>query len=191
MQEVWKPVNGWEGLYEVSNLGRVRSLHYKKPYIMHPIVDNYGYVRISLVKPNSKKYKRCGVHRLVAEAFISNPDNLPQINHKDENKQNNNVNNLEWCTNKYNCNYRNHCKNVSASRLGMKFSELHLKNLRNSHAKVQGKRVGQYDTTGKLLNVFDSLSDAGRCFKTSAQNISHCCNGITNSAVGYIWRFVE
>lgn len=137
MCEIWKSVVGWEGLYEVSNLGNVRTLHYKKPYLMHPVTDAKGYKRVSFVMPNSKRYKRYGVHRLVAEAFIPNPNNLPQINHKDENRVNNCVENLEWCTNKYNCNYGNHCKNVSLSRIGMKFSKEHIENIRKSHIKCK------------------------------------------------------
>lgn len=116
MKEIWKSVIGWENLYEVSNFGNIRTLHYKKPYLMHPVIDAKGYRRVSFVMPNSKQYKRYAVHRLVAEAFIPNPDNLPQINHKDEDRTNNHVDNLEWCTNKYNCNYGKHCENVSKAR---------------------------------------------------------------------------
>lgn len=112
-------MNGYEGLYQVSNLGRVKRLSKpKKNYdinnkefktimipekIVKPQLDKNGYYRIGL----TENYKRsfCFVHRLVAQAFILNPDNLPHINHKDEDKSNNNANNLEWCTMKYNCNY--------------------------------------------------------------------------------------
>ena len=191
MSEIWKDVLGWEGLYQVSNLGNVRTLHYKKPYLMHPVVDASGYMRVSFVLPNSKKYKRYGVHRLVAEAFIQNPDNLPQINHKDENKQNNCSDNLEWCTNRYNCNYGNHCNNVRDSRIGMKFSELHIDNLRKSHVKSQGKSVIQLSKRGEIIGRFDSISDASRLLNISGQCISGCCNGRLKSAGGYIWKFVN
>lgn len=189
--EVWKPIIGWENLYEVSNFGNVRTLHYKKPYLMHPVTDANGYKRISFVLPNSKKYKRYGVHRLVAQAFIPNPDNLPEINHKDEDKTNNHVDNLEWCTTKYNCNYGTYCENISAARIGMKFSDLHIENLRKSHVKVQGKSVIQLSKFGDIINRFDSISDASRFLNISASCISGCCSGRLKSAGGYIWKFAN
>ena len=111
-EEIWKPVVGYEGSYEVSSYGRVRSLdrYVKcKSYRLHKgkvligSITKYGYVRCN-IKVNGV-LKGYFVHRLVAEAFIPNPDNLPQINHKDEDKTNNNVDNLEWCTAKYNMSY--------------------------------------------------------------------------------------
>lgn len=113
MVEIWKSILGYEGLYEVSNLGRVRSLdrrvsytngqvHIHKGRILKPGVSN-GYMQVHLC--NNGSMKQPLVHRLVAEAFIPNPDNLPQVNHKDENPSNNNVDNLEWCTSEYNINY--------------------------------------------------------------------------------------
>ena len=114
MIEEWRPVVGYEGLYEVSNTGRVRSVdRYIKnghsSYRLHKgkvislLKGEYGYIQVNLYY-NGKNYKKY-VHRLVAQAFIPNPDNLPQINHKDEDKTNNRVDNLEWCTAKYNINY--------------------------------------------------------------------------------------
>ena len=114
MIEEWRPVVGYEGLYEVSNTGQVRSLdRYIKnghsSYRLHKgkvislLKGEYGYIQVNLYY-NGKNYKKY-VHRLVAQAFIPNPDNLPQINHKDEDKTNNRVDNLEWCTAKYNINY--------------------------------------------------------------------------------------
>ena len=141
--EIWKPVIGWETLYEVSNMGNVRSLHYKQPYLMNPVIDAKGYKRVSFTKRNSKKYVRCGVHRLVAQAFIPNPDNLPEINHKDEDKLNNRVDNLEWCTHMYNNNYGTRNKRVSESRKGMKFSDEHKKNLSISHKKFFATEQGK------------------------------------------------
>ena len=117
-QEKWKPVRGYEGIYEVSNLGRVRSVdrvnsfeawgktNYRKlkGKIRKQNFDGRGlYLHVSL--NDGKRNKIALVHRLVAEAFIENPDNLPEVNHKDENKTNNNVSNLEWCDHKYNNNY--------------------------------------------------------------------------------------
>ena len=111
MIEEWRPVVGYEGLYEVSSYGRVRSVdryvkvgygsyRLHKGKVLSPAKNKYGYLAVNLQAGN-----RCNIHRLVAEAFIPNPDNLPQVNHKDEDKTNNSVDNLEWCSRKYNCNY--------------------------------------------------------------------------------------
>ena len=101
--EIWKDILGYEGLYQVSNYGRVRSLKYGKEKILKQQINTDGYLHIDLYK--NKKRKNYNVHRLVTIAFLENPNNYPQVNHKDENKQNNHIDNLEWCDYKYNCNY--------------------------------------------------------------------------------------
>ena len=101
MMEEWRAVPGYEGLYEVSNMGNVRNVRRNK--LLRLPKTNDGYIRVSLYKNGIKTCFQ--VHRLVAQAFIENPDNLPMINHKDEDKTNNNVTNLEWCDVKYNNNY--------------------------------------------------------------------------------------
>lgn len=108
MIEEWRPVVGYEGLYEVSSYGRVRSLdrycyRLQKGKVLSPAKDRYGYLTVTL-NCNGKS-KTIKIHRLVAQAFLPNPDNLPQVNHKDENKINNIVYNLEWCDAKYNNNF--------------------------------------------------------------------------------------
>ena len=102
MTEIWKNIEGYEGKYQVSNLGRVKSMIGQEK-VLHPKKHRNGHLQIGLHK--DKKRKTMYIHRLVAQAFIPNPDNLPCVNHKDENPSNNNVDNLEWCTQKYNCNY--------------------------------------------------------------------------------------
>lgn len=110
LSEVWKDIKGYEGLYQISNLGRVKSLKRfntnnanTKDRILKPSLDRKGYLHVVLCK-NNKRYNKT-LHRLVAEAFIENPENKPQVNHIDEDKTNNRVSNLEWMTNKEN---RNH-----------------------------------------------------------------------------------
>lgn len=109
-EEIWKDIIGYEGLYQVSSLGRVRSLdrydsnnHFLKGRILKLSANGKGYLKVAL--NSNGKAKTYSVHRLVLQSFIPNPDNLPQVNHKDENKTNNNVDNLEWCDNSYNLNY--------------------------------------------------------------------------------------
>ena len=105
-KRVWKDIPGYEGLYQVSNTGKVRSLNYRrtgKKQILKQYINNTGYKRVALRKNNKVKWYL--VHRLVAQAFIPNPHNYPIINHKDENPANNAVWNLEWCTMDYNIDY--------------------------------------------------------------------------------------
>ena len=113
-KKIWKDIKGYEGYYQVSNTGFIRSVdrwitykngskHFLKGEPLKGRPDRDGYLIIGLAKEGKQRY--IGIHRLVAEAFIPNPNNLPQVNHKDENKTNNSVWNLEWCTSKYNVNY--------------------------------------------------------------------------------------
>ena len=118
MEEIWKPTK-YEG-YEVSNFGRVKSYRVDKinGKIMKPIRSTKGYLQLDLSLDGRKRQNRVhpAVHRLVAEAFIPNPNNLPQVNHKDENKENNRVDNLEWCTNEYNATYGTKSERVAQKR---------------------------------------------------------------------------
>lgn len=126
MIEEWKDIEGYEGVYQVSNFGNVRSCdrvikHSPKDYFqkggkLKSALSKNGYPMVVLVVHN--KRKTINVHRLVAQAFIPNPDNLPQVNHKDEDKTNNNVANLEWCTHKYNVNYGTRNMKISKARKG-------------------------------------------------------------------------
>lgn len=106
MKEVFKDIEGYEGLYQVSNLGRVKSLNYNKTgneRILSSANNGLGYYFVDLHKKGKKE--KHFLHRLVAEAFLENPNNLPDVNHIDQNKQNNTISNLEWCTRKYNVRY--------------------------------------------------------------------------------------
>lgn len=168
MQEIWKDIKGFEGKYQVSNYGNVKSLNYRhtgKEQLLKPILQNNGYFCVMLYKPN----KRFLIHRLVAEAFIPNHDNLPQVNHKDEDKTNNYVVNLEWCTNKYNLNYGT---------------------VKEKIAKSLSKKVYQYTIDGKFVKEFESTQECGRnCFDQGA--IVRCCKGKIKTYKGYRWSYTK
>lgn len=123
-REVWRDIPGYEGLYQVSNIGNIRSLNYMKTgkvKRLKPSIDKRGYKRVSF--SHKGKCKCYLVHRLVAQAFIPNPNNLPHVNHKDENPSNNCVWNLEWCTREYNMNYGTINERISKAKKGKKMSE--------------------------------------------------------------------
>lgn len=171
--EIWKDVVGYEGHYQVSNLGRIRSLFFNKsarddPYIMNPHIQKNGYVYVRLYK--NKSYRSVRLHRIVATAFIPNPNNYPIINHIDEDKANNMVENLEWCTHKYNSNYGNRIeKTISPQR----------------------KPIGKYDLNGNLIKVYRGVNEAARVENLSAGNICMTCKGKRLMAGGYEWRYMD
>ena len=168
MQEIWKDIPSYEGLYQVSNLGRVKSL--KRQLILKPMRTKKGYLCVALYKCPIRKFKP--IHRLVAQAFIPNPKNLPQVNHKDENKENNYVDNLEYCTNKYNELYGTRIERVS-------------KNL--EHRRITS--VNQYDLYGTFIKSWKTAKDAAQSMKIPASSICKCCKGIRNQTHNYMWRY--
>lgn len=171
--ETWKEIAGYEGLYEVSDQGRVKSLKYGKERILKPIREHGGYLRVNLCKEG--KVKHTLVHRIVADTFIPNPNNLETVNHKDEVKTNNAVSNLEWMSVKDNNNYGTHNKRVSEA---------------NINHPSRSKQVQMFDKqTGELLATFPSTGEAARVTGIKRASISHCCTGIYKSAGGYIWRY--
>ena len=167
--ETWKAIAGYEGIYEVSDLGRVRSLKYGKEKILKPGKNQGGYLHVVLCKDGQSK--TITVHRLVADAFVPNPNNLETINHKDEVKTNNTVTNLEWMSQKDNLNYGTRNKRVG---------------------EALSKQVQMFDkSTGELLATFPSLAEAERVTEINQGNISSCCNGKYKSAGGYKWRYIQ
>ena len=114
MKEIWKPIAGYEGRYEISNMGNVASLKFARGEnrrLLKQSKNTWGYSQVTLSKNKEKRNKV--VHRLVAEAFIDNPNNLPQVNHIDENKSNNRADNLEWCDSEHNVNHGSRTARVS------------------------------------------------------------------------------
>lgn len=157
MNEIWKDIKEYEGKYQVSNLGNVRNCKTNK--ILKSYSDMFGYKRVTLHHYKSKHFS---VHRLVAEAFIPNPDNLPQINHKDENPSNNRVDNLEWCTPKYNSNY------------GTRKEKLHNILI---HRKDLSKLIDIYDLNNNFIETAPSEGYIVRKYNIPYVNIQKCCNG--------------
>lgn len=192
--EQWRNIEGYEGLYQVSDEGRVKSLHREIVYkdgrkkvieerILHNILSDLGYYHVMLSKDGSpKRYK---VHRLVAKAFIPNPNNLPIINHKDENPKNNLVENLEWCDQNYNVHYGTMIERGRKKQL---------------NREDKSKPLDKIDmTTGEILESFKSASEVERNnpqFKTSS--VSRCCRGgqylngkwqTISDYKGFMWKY--
>lgn len=162
--EIWKKISDFEN-YEVSNQGRVRNTNRNNRILKGSNVN--GYQRVGLYSSTSGKMKLAFIHRLVAEAFIPNPNYLPQVNHKDEDKQNNCIENLEWCSALDNINYGTRNQKV---------------------AEKLGHKIGQYNLNGKLINIFSSMTDANKQTGICLSSICQCVNGKRNHAGGYVWR---
>ena len=160
--EVWKLIEGYE--YMVSNLGRVKSLeridylgHHRKEKILKPGKTADGYLQVGLWKDGKRKSYH--IHRLVANAFIPNPNNLPEVNHIDEDKTNNKVENLEWCNKTYNKRYSS------------------------------AVAVNQYTLEGKFIKTWSCMREIEYQLGFNQGSISHCCQGERKSASGFIWRY--
>lgn len=180
MPEEWRDVKGFEGKYQVSNLGRVRNIKFlghkrsfKQERILTPKIDRNGYLIVHFSNGKKEDYNP-SVHRLVAMAFIPNPNNFPVVNHKDENKENNRVDNLEWCTPQYN----------TAYGTGQ---------LRAHEAKK--KAILQIDkVTGEVVNEYPGAVDAAKSMTGSSQKsraITACARGVNPTAYGYCWKYKE
>lgn len=171
--EKWKDIQGYEGLYQISNLGNVKSI--KKGIIIGDVIKG-GYRRIPLYK--NGKYKRFMIHRLVAEAFVKNPDNKPEIDHIDGNPLNNKVDNLRWCNHTENLNNPITLKRKSIAAKGNhmtgRFGALH----HNS------KKVLCIETK----TVYGGIAEAER--KTGVTHISMVCGGKRKTAGGYHWQYI-
>ena len=169
-KEYWKPVVGYEGHYQVSNFGRVKSIKFGKERILKPGTNKYGYLLVMLCKDG--KVKGFTVHRLVAEAFLPNPHNYPCVNHKDENKQNNNVSNLEWCSAQYNNTYGTRIERVAEKTTNGKCS----------------KPVLQYTLDGEFVREWKSTAECGRNGFNQG-NVVACCRGKLKKYKGFLWEY--
>lgn len=184
MNETWKDVASYEGLYQVSDLGHVRSLRHEKALILKPGSSGKGYLNVRLCRDG--KVKALYIHRLVAEAFIPNPLNLPQVNHKDEDKTNNAVNNLEWCTAEYNLTYgTRQTRTTKPKERITKPKERTTPKLKGGYAKA----VLQYDKSGNLVKEWSSAVEVQRQTGFPQSSISKCCRGKLKSTHGYVWKF--
>lgn len=178
MNEIWKPILETDGKYEISNWGNVRTvdryakvcgggMRFIKGEMRKPIVCSNGYLELQ-ASVNGKR-KIFMIHRLVAQYFIPNPNDYPEVNHKDENPKNNHVDNLEWCTPKYNCNY----------------------GTRNQRCmeKVIKKAVNQYTLDGEFVARYEMIKDAERKYGIDSTQIVRVCKGKNRTAGGYIWEY--
>lgn len=155
--EIWKDVNGYEGLYQVSSLGNVKSV--RNDRVLKPCIHKLGYASVMLYKNN--RPKRYNIHRLVATAFLDNNNHYDLVNHIDENKSNNKVDNLEWCSREYNMRFGTARRRMSEKR---------------GHEARNKKSVLQIDDTGTVIKVFESITQAAREIGTSRTSISQSCN---------------
>ena len=172
--EIWKNIKGYEGLYQVSNMGRVKSLERKnsqgrtvKERILKPAVKKAGYVEVNLYAGG--KPKTCKVHRLVCEAFNDNRDEKPEVNHINEIKTDNRACNLEWCTRRENNNHGTH---------------------NERSGKARSKPVAQCTKEGELVKTWSSLTEIGKQTGFSQGSISEAANGKRKQAYGFIWKYI-
>lgn len=200
--EEWRDVVGYEGLYIVSSLGRVYNIKTKR--ILNNI-DYYGYNKVALYKDGEQR--RHFIHRIVANAFIPNEYNLPQVDHIDTNRSNNNVSNLKWCSPKENCNNpitknrqrlrmigernplygknfsMNHRQKLSLSKKGKSFSTQERIN------RYHPKSIVQLSLNGQFIRVWGSVKDASATYNCNYRNILKAINGINKSSLNYKWMW--
>lgn len=201
MQEIWKDIPSYEGKYQISNFGNVKSLNFSRNHIPHLLKlkdhkDGYKLVGLSNGKKGDKTF--FAVHRLVAEAFIDNPDNKSQVNHKDGNKSNNHISNLEWVTPQENMIHsfktglrKYEYKGIKANKTkGKRYNGIYKSPVLGLKGASNPNHVAvfQYDLQGNLIKKWDSMADACHFFNVGSSAISQCANHKRKTAYGFIWR---
>lgn len=191
MNEIWKDIEGYEGLYQVSNMGNVKSLtHFRnngsggyiqKSKILKFGKNGKGYLSVNLCKFGYSKQH--SIHRLVAEAFIPNPDNNPEVDHIDTNPSNNMVENLRWVTHKENCNNPFTKEKQSYSKKG--------KSTQRGKEHKQSKQILQFSMNGEFIKKWDCVMDIEREIGLKHQNICHNALGKSSNCGGYKWLYVN
>lgn len=179
MEEIWRDIKGYEGLYQVSNLGNVRSLRYRnrdevRELFLKP--HNQGYLQVELHRDG--KRKMFTVHRLVAMAFVDGYEENKQVNHIDENKQNNVSTNLEWVSTSQNVLHSISHRRVVKTRKYPKF-----------HARTDRRPVVQMSLNGELINHWESTIKVKEKLGYSDWSIKQCCRGKRQTAYGYRWQY--
>lgn len=164
--ETFKDIKGYEGLYQIGSNGTVKSFYNGKERILKPGKSGKGYLQVCLCKDG--KHKMYKIHRIVAETFLDNTDNLPCVNHKNEDKTDNRVENLEFCCYDYNNNY-----GTAPERISKKLS----------------KTVYQYNLDGVLVTEYPSAREVERQLGFNHSNIASCCRGNLKSVCGFIWKY--
>lgn len=189
IEEIWKDIVGYEGYYEVSNIGRIRSLSRTYPHwrsglinkagrIIKPRISKHGYLRLFASVHQVKTY--VSVHRAVAIAFIPNPENKPQVNHKNCIKSDNRLENLEWATASENSSHHHKVKPVNYNRPNL--GRLGINSFRH-------KEVYQISFDGFLIGHFGSAAEAHRATKVPYSSIVMCASGRCKRGHGYIWSY--
>ena len=174
--EIWKPVVGYEGLYEVSNLGKVKAIKWhrgEEEKEMKPYTTYKGYLRLRLTK--NGKGKQFQIHRLVAEAFIPNPENKPYIDHINTDRTDNRVENLRWVTNKENCN-----------------NPISKQNYSKSNKDKTAVPILQFDKNMNFIKKWESMTDAETSLGIKSRLSEYCGNKYgRKTAGGFIWRYAD
>ena len=175
MNEIWKDIAGYEGLYQVSNFGNVKSLRYRRSNVaklLTPKCNSCGRLWVELA--NNGITKPMQIHRLVAEAFLPNEHDYPEVNHKDENPKNNIVDNLEWCTRQYNVNY---------------YFDRHRDDVIRRKGKLKQIPIIQRTIDGEFVRHWDNSRQIKKELNVSDWSVSECCRGNKKTAYGFIWHY--
>lgn len=179
---VLKAIPGYEGEYSASADGRIYS--HKTERWLKPNISRNGYESVELF--NEGVGKRMFIHRLIAITFIPNPENKEQVNHKDENKRNNSLENLEWSTRRENMNYGTRIlRQINSTD----YTTERRKNIARKNGKAAAKSVLQISRTGEIINRFDSIVEAQKALSVKRSHIVECCRGKRKSSNGYLWRY--